>query len=141
MVDRLPAECRTPVVLGSCDRMRPLRRTEIGETRRPTHEAAEPRPSPQVTLEPRAQAISERVAQTIAARHYSRRTERAYAGWVRRYIAFHRGRGVAEMGEAEITQFLSTLVTRDQVTASTQNQADVLPNGLCGSFPPVGGQS
>jgi integron integrase len=70
-----------------------------------------------------ARPILERMSHAIAARHYSRRTERAYTGWVRRYMAFHQGRGVAEMGEAEVTQFLSTLVTRGRVTASTQNQA------------------
>jgi integron integrase len=63
------------------------------------------------------------VAKTVAARHYSRRTERAYVGWIRRFIAFHGGREVTAMGEAEVTQFLSTLATRGKVAASTQNQA------------------
>ena len=67
--------------------------------------------------------VVERVREAIAARHYSRRTEKAYAGWVERYLSFHGGRTAEEMGEGEITQFLSTLATRGRVTASTQNQA------------------
>ena len=54
--------------------------------------------------------------------HYSRQTEKAYIYWIRRYILFHKKRHPLEMGEAEITAFISQLATRDPV-ASTQNQA------------------
>ena len=33
--------------------------------------------------------LMERVRRAIRARHYSRRTEEAYAYWIRRYIVFH----------------------------------------------------
>src|SRR5262249_5444546 len=56
-------------------------------------------------------------------RHYSIRTEEAYVGWIRRFILFHRKRHPKEMGEPEISQFLSHLAIEDHVTASTQNQA------------------
>jgi hypothetical protein len=35
-----------------------------------------------------------RVRDAIRARHYSRRTESSYAGWIRRYILFHDKRHV-----------------------------------------------
>ena len=59
----------------------------------------------------------------IRTRHYSRRTEEAYLAWIRRYILFHGKRHPAEMGAAEMTQFLTSLAVRRKVAASTQNQA------------------
>ena len=121
----LPVDCRTPVADPTNGRRsfqvgRPAATAPIRIASRGV--ATAPGPGP-VASAREASPILERVAQTIAARHYSRRTERAYVGWVRRFIAFHHGRDVAEMGEAEVTHFLTTLVTRGQVTASTQNQA------------------
>jgi integron integrase len=55
--------------------------------------------------------------------HYSRRTERAYTAWIRRYILFHGKRHPATMGAAEAAAFLSHLATCGRVSASTQNQA------------------
>jgi integron integrase len=63
------------------------------------------------------------VREAIRARHYSPRTEKSYVGWVRRFVRFHHLRHPAEMGEAEITAFLSDLATQGRVSASTQNQA------------------
>ena len=60
---------------------------------------------------------------TLRARHYSRSTERAYVGWIRRFILFHDKRHPDEMGEQEIIRFLSHLATVSRVSASTQNQA------------------
>src|SRR5438552_18982582 len=59
----------------------------------------------------------------IRMRHYSLRTERTYAHWVTRYVAFHGMRHPRDMGAAEITAFLSSLATERNVAASTQNQA------------------
>ncbi len=56
-------------------------------------------------------------------RHYSRRTEEAYLGWVRRFIRFHRGRHPREVGAAGVASFLSDLAVAGRVSASTQNQA------------------
>lgn len=67
--------------------------------------------------------LMEQVRRAIRVRHYSRRTEEAYAGWIRRYIAFHGMRHPAGMGPAEIASFLSALATEGRVSASTQNQA------------------
>jgi integron integrase len=65
----------------------------------------------------------DRVRTVIRARHYSASTEKAYVGWVRRYVLFHGKRHPETLGEAEITEFLSALATRRRVSASTQNQA------------------
>ncbi|HET6572723.1 MAG TPA: integron integrase [Fimbriiglobus sp.] len=56
-------------------------------------------------------------------RHYSIRTEEAYADWVRRFILFHGKRHPRQMGAAEINQFLTHLAVVGRVSASTQNQA------------------
>src|SRR5207244_10126728 len=67
--------------------------------------------------------LLDRVRQAIGARHYSRRTEKAYVHWIKRYIFFHAKRHPAEMGAAEVTAFLTSLAVKGKVAASTQNQA------------------
>lgn len=67
--------------------------------------------------------LLDQVRQAIRARHYSYMTEKAYVGWIKRFIFFHDKRHPAEMGEAEIARFLSSLATDSHVSASTQNQA------------------
>ena len=67
--------------------------------------------------------LLDQVRQAIRTRHYSYMTEKAYVHWTKRYIFFHNKRHPAEMGEAEIARFLSSLATDGQVSASTQNQA------------------
>ncbi len=63
------------------------------------------------------------VRTTIRAKHFSRRTETCYVSWIRRFILFHRRRNPRDMGQKEITAFLSDLAVRGKVAASTQNQA------------------
>ena len=46
--------------------------------------------------------LLDRVRQAIEARHYSRRTEKAYVHWIKRYIFFHVKHG--RMGAAEINK-------------------------------------
>jgi len=65
----------------------------------------------------------DRVREAARVRHYSRRTERAYLVWIRRFIFFHEKRHPAEMSAPEITKFLSSLAVEGNVAASTQNQA------------------
>jgi integron integrase len=59
----------------------------------------------------------------IRSRHYSRRTEEAYVGWIRRYILFHGKRHPREIGEREVAAFLMDLSGRRKVAGSTHNQA------------------
>ena len=73
--------------------------------------------------EPKAPRLLDQVRTAIQVRHYSRRTERAYVGWIRRYVLFHGKTHPAGMGAAEIETFLNHLAVRDKLSASTQNQA------------------
>ncbi|OGT84762.1 MAG: integrase [Gammaproteobacteria bacterium RIFCSPLOWO2_02_FULL_61_13] len=56
-------------------------------------------------------------------RNYSIRTEQTYVEWLRRFVAFHRGRDAHEMGGEDVAAFLSHLALDRNVSASTQNQA------------------
>jgi integron integrase len=67
--------------------------------------------------------LLDRVRDAVRTRHYSRRTEKAYVHWIKRYIFFHDKRHPAEMGAAEVGAFLTALAVRNKVAASTQNQA------------------
>jgi len=70
-----------------------------------------------------ANAVIQRLRQAIRQRHYSRRTEKSYAGWVRRFVAFQHYRDPVLLGTAEVRAYLTHLAVRQQVSASTQNQA------------------
>ena len=52
------------------------------------------------------QRLLDRVREALRLHHYSRRTEKAYVHWIRRYILFHGKRHPAEMGADEVTRFL-----------------------------------
>jgi integron integrase len=67
--------------------------------------------------------LLDRVRWHLRVKHYSIRTEQAYVDWIRRYILFHRKRHPNEMGEKEISRFLTHLAVEKNVAASTQNQA------------------
>jgi integron integrase len=67
--------------------------------------------------------LLQEVRNALRVRHYSRRTEEAYVGWIRRFIRFHDRKHPRQMGEAEVAAFLTSLAVDRQVSASTQNQA------------------
>jgi integron integrase len=67
--------------------------------------------------------LLDQVRQAIQTLHYSRRTEKAYAYWVRRFVSHYSRRPPAELGADEIRSFLSHLAVNEHVSASTQNQA------------------
>ncbi len=73
--------------------------------------------------EARQPKLLDRVRAAIRARHYSRRTEEAYVRWIRRFILHHGKRHPLDMGESEVSDFLTSLAVRRRVSASTQNQA------------------
>jgi len=72
---------------------------------------------------PGSSRLMPRLRACLRTHHYSRRTEEAYSGWVRRYILFHGKRHPKDMGAAEVGAFLTDLAVRRKVSASTQNQA------------------
>ena len=61
--------------------------------------------------------------EALASRHYARRTIGTYERWLRRFLRFHQMRHPREMGSLEINSFLTHLAVKEQVSASTQNQA------------------
>ena len=63
------------------------------------------------------------VRERIRYRHYSYRTEEAYVGWVRRFVAFPGRRHPRELGATEIEAFLNHLANERDAAASTHNQA------------------
>jgi integron integrase len=67
--------------------------------------------------------LLEQVRMFMRARRYSLRTEQAYLDWIRRFILFHGKRHPRDLGESEITDFLTNLAAQHHVAASTQNQA------------------
>jgi Phage integrase, N-terminal SAM-like domain len=73
--------------------------------------------------EVREPKLLDQVREAIRMRHYIVRTEEAYVGWIKRVIFFHGKRHPLEVGQQEITQFLSALAVKEHVSASTQNQA------------------
>ena len=70
-----------------------------------------------------AHRLIDRFCAAIRSRHYSRRTEKTYWFWIRYFIFHNNKRHPAEMGEPEVTAFLSWLATDRNVAAATQNQA------------------
>jgi hypothetical protein len=64
-----------------------------------------------------------RLREALRLRHRSRATEKAYVGWVGRFLRFHGGGDPRTLQRAEIEAFLNHLATRLRVSASTQNQA------------------
>jgi integrase len=80
--------------------------------------------------------LLDRVRQAIVARHYSRRTEKAYVHWIKRYIFFHLlflyrevlGVDLAWLDEivrAKRPLYLPVVLTRDEVRAVLQQLDDV----------------
>lgn len=67
--------------------------------------------------------LLDQVKKAIQVRHYSIRTEQAYIHWIKNYIYFHKKKHPKDMGDVEITAFLSHLASVKNVSASTQNQA------------------
>src|SRR5689334_15965468 len=67
--------------------------------------------------------LLDRVRAAVRARHYSRRTEESYVGWVKRFILFHGKKHPSAMGGGEVNEFLTSLAVDGQVAAATQNQA------------------
>ena len=67
--------------------------------------------------------LLDQVRQKIRYLHYSNKTEQAYIQWIRRYILFHGKRHPRNMRGDEISGFLNYLVNKENISASTQNQA------------------
>jgi integron integrase len=67
--------------------------------------------------------LLQRAREVARLRHLSRRTERAYRLWIRRFLRFHGLRHPEELEEEAVLQYLGDLVERGRVSVSTQAQA------------------
>lgn len=67
--------------------------------------------------------LVDQVREAVRVRHYSRRTEETYVDWVVRFVRFNHMKHPADMGDAEVSAYLTALATHQDVSASTQNQA------------------
>ncbi|MFN2432694.1 MAG: integron integrase, partial [Gemmatimonadota bacterium] len=76
-----------------------------------------------VFTQPRAPRLLDQVRAAIRVHGYSRRTEKAYVAWIRRFVRFHGIRHPRELEAGEVSAFLTYLAVERNVSASTQNQA------------------
>jgi integron integrase len=67
--------------------------------------------------------LLDQLRDTLRRKHYSKRTEKTYVDWSKRFILFHNKKHPREMGATEIEGFLTYLAVEKNVAASTQNQA------------------
>ena len=63
------------------------------------------------------------VRQAVRMRQYSRRTEEAYANWIKRFVPYHGVRHPAELGAADIERFLADLADQRSLGESSLTQA------------------
>ncbi len=80
-------------------------------------------PIPRSPVQRPAKKLLDQVREVIQLKHYSRKTEKSYVGWIKRFILFHSKRHPREMGKAEIEAYLTYLAQDRKVAAATQNQA------------------
>ncbi|MEN9818649.1 MAG: hypothetical protein RLZ32_2529 [Gemmatimonadota bacterium] len=67
--------------------------------------------------------LLDRVRECAVARGLHPRTRAAYRRWVVRYVRYHGLRHPAQLGRAEVEEFLAALVVEEGVAAATQRQA------------------
>ena len=71
----------------------------------------------------RSPRLLDKMRNVIRCKHYSIRTEQSYVAWIKRYIYFHQKQHPKDMGETQISDFLTHLAVDRKVASSTQNQA------------------
>ena len=74
-------------------------------------------------IDQRLPKIIQQMQEKLRLLHYALETERAYVGWVERYIQFCGNDQLERFGPREITGFLTKLATKEKVAQSTQKQA------------------
>jgi integron integrase len=67
--------------------------------------------------------LLDQVRNVLRVKHFSLSTERAYVGWIRRFILYHQKKHPTQMAETEIRQFISYLAVDARISASTQTVA------------------
>jgi len=77
-------------------------------------------------IDPAEPPAVQELRRCLRTQHYSHKTEKAYTGWVRRFLRAFAAETVADvqnLDESAIRDFLSDLAVQRNVAASTQNQA------------------
>jgi len=67
--------------------------------------------------------LLDQLKERIRAKHYSIRTEKAYSYWVKYFVKFHNYKHPVQMSAQHVQEFLNYLAVKENVSASTQNQA------------------
>jgi integron integrase len=67
--------------------------------------------------------LLDQVRTAARTRHLSLRTEKAYVGWIRRFVIHHGLRHPRDLNAPHVREFLEHLAVTGRVSASTQNQA------------------
>ena len=67
--------------------------------------------------------LIKRVRQAIRLRNYSYRTEQSYVYWIQKYFQFYHPRPAKDLGSKEVSQFFNYLAVKQNLAASSQNQA------------------
>lgn len=74
-------------------------------------------------IDPREPALIREMRAELRLMHYALETERAYVGWIERFIRHCGSADLKQFGEGEIKTFLTDLAVKGDVAPSTQNQA------------------
>lgn len=67
--------------------------------------------------------VLERARRVLRAWHYKPKTIKAYLFWIERFMRFQSPRDLDLIREREVNEFLTNLAVKENVAASTQNQA------------------
>lgn len=77
----------------------------------------------QKTRSPEWDGIIEKLSDEIKARHYSRKTLKAYAEWSRKFQFHLKDKDPADLSSEDVKAYLTHLAVKSNVSASTQSQA------------------
>ena len=75
------------------------------------------------SIKPPQSPFIEKIRAILRTKHYSIQTEKTYLLWIKRFVIFNQKRHPEELGEQEVTDFLTYLAVKRHVTSSTQNLA------------------
>ena len=88
---------------------------------------------PRIDRNKKPQKLLDQLRDAIRARHYSIRTEKCYADWVRQFILFHNKRHPREMSAPEVEAFLTHLKVTVEFTCRLRWRASTPIGILWGS--------
>ncbi len=97
-------------------------KSSLSESKSPVFAAAVPETKVPMPEGAKPKKLEQRLAEAARARGYSLDTERAYWMWVRQFILHFDLRHPAEMGDAEVQEFLTHLAVDRELRGSSQSQ-------------------